>query len=53
VGLRTVLDAVVKRLVPSLRRKSNPKTPIVQPVYQRYTDCAITALYKVELEVEM
>jgi hypothetical protein len=28
----------------SSRRESNPRTPIVQPVAQRYTDWAITAL---------
>jgi hypothetical protein len=38
VGPRAGLDAVVKRKIPSLRRKSNPRTPIVQPVAQRYTD---------------
>jgi hypothetical protein len=38
VSPRTVLDAVVKRKIPSPRRKSNPRTPIVQPVAQRYTD---------------
>jgi hypothetical protein len=43
VGPRAVLDAAVKRKIPSLRRESNPKTPIVQPVAQRYTDWAITA----------
>jgi hypothetical protein len=32
VGHRAVLDA------PSPRRESNPRTPIVQPVAQRYTD---------------
>jgi hypothetical protein len=26
------------------RRESNPRTPIIQPVAQRYTDLAITAL---------
>jgi hypothetical protein len=35
---RAVLDAVVKRKIPSPRRESNPTTPIVQPVAQRYTD---------------
>jgi hypothetical protein len=36
---RAVLDtAVVKRKIPSPRRESNPRTPIVQPVAQRYTD---------------
>jgi hypothetical protein len=37
-GPRVVLDTVVKRKIPSPRRESNPKTPIVQPVAQRYTD---------------
>jgi hypothetical protein len=45
VGPRAVLDAVVKRKIHSPRRESNPRTPIVQPVAQRYTDWAITALY--------
>jgi hypothetical protein len=35
---RDVLDAVVKRKIPSLRRESNPRIPIIQPVAQRYTD---------------
>jgi hypothetical protein len=30
--------------IPSPRRESNPRTPIVQPVAQRYTDRAITAI---------
>jgi hypothetical protein len=38
VGLRTVLDAVVKRKIPSPRRESNTRTLIVKPVVQRYTD---------------
>jgi hypothetical protein len=38
VGLRAILDAVVKRKISSPRRKSNPRTPIVQPVAQRYTE---------------
>jgi hypothetical protein len=38
VGPRSVLDAVVKRKIPSPRRESNPRTPIVQPVAQRYTE---------------
>jgi hypothetical protein len=38
VGPRAVLDAVVKRKIPSPRRESNPRTLIVQPVAQRYTD---------------
>jgi hypothetical protein len=38
VGPRAVLDAVVKRKIPSFRRESNPRTLIVQPIAQRYTD---------------
>jgi hypothetical protein len=38
VGPRAGLDAVVKRKIPSPRRKSNPKIPIVQRLAQRYTD---------------
>jgi hypothetical protein len=38
VDPKAVLDAVVKRKIPSPRRKSNPRTLIVQPVGQRYTD---------------
>jgi hypothetical protein len=38
VGPRAVLDAVVKTKIPSPRRESSPRTPIVQPVAQRYTD---------------
>jgi hypothetical protein len=38
VGPRAVLDAVVKRRIPSFRQKSNLRTPIVQPGDQRYTD---------------
>jgi hypothetical protein len=34
VDPRAVLDAVVKRKIPSSRRESNPITPIVQPVAQ-------------------
>jgi hypothetical protein len=43
-GPRAVLDTVVKRKIPSPCWESNPRTPIVQPVAQRYTDWAITAL---------
>jgi hypothetical protein len=32
VGLRAVLDIVVKRKIPIPRRESNPRTPIVQPI---------------------
>jgi hypothetical protein len=44
VGSGAVLDAVVKRKIPSLCWESNPRTPTVQPVAQSYTDWAITAL---------
>jgi hypothetical protein len=37
VGPRAILDAVVKKIL-SPPRESNPRTPIVQPVAQRYTD---------------
>jgi hypothetical protein len=52
VGFRAVLDAVVKRKIPSPRRESNPRTPIVQPIAQRYTTelsrllCILNASYK-------
>jgi hypothetical protein len=32
VGPRAVLDAVMKRKIPSPRMESNPRIPIVQPV---------------------
>jgi hypothetical protein len=32
VGPTAVLDTAVKRKIPSPRRESNPRTPIVQPV---------------------
>jgi hypothetical protein len=32
VGLIAILEAVVKRKIPSSRQESNPRTPIVQPV---------------------
>jgi hypothetical protein len=35
---RVVLDAVVKRKIPSPRRESYLRIPIVQPLPQRYTD---------------
>jgi hypothetical protein len=46
IGSRAVLDAVVKRKIPSPRRESNPRTPIIQPVAQRYTDWNVTVLIK-------
>jgi hypothetical protein len=38
VGPRAVLDAVVKRKIPSPHGESNPRSPNVEPVVQRYTD---------------
>jgi hypothetical protein len=43
VGPRAVLYAVMRK-ISSPRRESNPRTLIPQPVAQRYTDWAITAL---------
>jgi hypothetical protein len=37
VDPRAVLDAVVKRKIPSPRQESKPRTSIVQPVAQRFT----------------
>jgi hypothetical protein len=47
VGPRPVLDTVVKRKIPSPRRESNPKTPIFQPVAQRYTDWILRLMFGV------
>jgi hypothetical protein len=44
VGTRAVLDAVVKRKIPSARRESNPRTPIVQPVAQRYLEVTTSCM---------
>jgi hypothetical protein len=44
VDSRAGLYTVVKRKIPSSSRKSNPRSPIVQSVAQRYTDWAITAV---------
>jgi hypothetical protein len=39
---------MVKRKFPTPRRESNTRTPIVQPVAQRYTDWAIAAVLVLE-----
>jgi hypothetical protein len=44
MGLRAGLDVVSKRKASSPCRESNPDNPIVQPVAQRYTGWAVTAL---------
>jgi len=36
-GPRAVLDAVVKRKIPSPHWESNSRAPIVQPIAQHYT----------------
>jgi hypothetical protein len=38
VGPRAVLDVVVKRKIPSSHQELNPRTLIIQPVAQHYTD---------------
>jgi hypothetical protein len=38
VDLRAVLDAVVKRKIPSPHWELDPRTPIIQPIAQHYTD---------------
>jgi hypothetical protein len=41
---RAVWNAVMKRKIPSPRRESKPRTPLVQLVAQCYTDWVITAV---------
>jgi hypothetical protein len=53
VGPRAVLDVMVKRKIPSPLRESKPRTPIVQPVAQHYTDLAITALISVIYDLKI
>jgi hypothetical protein len=45
VGPRAILDAVVKRKIPSSSRESNPRTPIIQPVAQRWALLYINKIY--------
>jgi hypothetical protein len=44
MGPRAVLVAVVKRKIPITHWELNPRTLITQPVGQRYTDWAVTAI---------
>jgi hypothetical protein len=37
-GPHSLLDMVVKRKIPSPCQKSNPRTLIIQPIAQHYTD---------------
>jgi hypothetical protein len=47
MGPRAILDAVVKRKIPSPCRESKPRILIVQPVAQCYTNWAIMALINI------
>jgi hypothetical protein len=38
VGPRAILDAVVKRKIPNPHQELNPRTLIVQPIAQHYTN---------------
>jgi hypothetical protein len=49
VGPRAVPDAVEKRKIPRRRREPDPRTPMVQPVAQRYTDWPTTACFRVHV----
>jgi hypothetical protein len=49
MGPRAVLDAVVKRKIPSPRRESDPRTPIVQLVAQCYTVIKTTELTEMKI----
>jgi hypothetical protein len=35
---RAILDVVVKRKIPSPCQELNPRSPIIQPIAQRYTN---------------
>jgi hypothetical protein len=48
VGTRAVLDAVVKRRIPSPHRESNPRTPIIQTV----TSAEAMSLHSTTKEIE-
>jgi hypothetical protein len=49
VGPRDVLEAVVKRKTPSPCWKSNPRTPIVQPVAH---DINVFLMPRINLDVD-
>jgi hypothetical protein len=49
VGLRAILDTVVKRKIPIPRRESKPRTPIVQSVAQRVPYNIIPTLSEAEI----
>jgi hypothetical protein len=52
VGPRFVMDAVVRRKIPSPCQDSNPRTLIIQPIAECYTDWAIMALPVIHIEAE-
>jgi hypothetical protein len=49
VGPRAVLDTLVWRNTSSSCWESNPRTPMVQPITQCYTDWAIIALIRIKV----
>jgi hypothetical protein len=50
LGPRAVLDAVVKRKIPSLRRDSNRTTPIVMHMHPSITLFMVIFLYIIPVE---
>jgi hypothetical protein len=52
VGPRAVLDAVVKRKIPSPHQESNPRTPIVQLVTQLYKMMIMTTSLLEKLRID-
>jgi hypothetical protein len=48
VDSKAVLVAVVKRKIPAPYRESNPRTPIVQPIFKRYTTEQLLIISKLQ-----
>jgi len=56
VGPIAVLDAVVKRKIPSLHRESNPRNPIVQPekmLILPYLDARFEVFTAVKIHIDV
>jgi hypothetical protein len=51
VGPRAILDVVVKNKIPSLHQELNPRTPIVQPVAQHYSNRATIKKQEIKFPV--
>jgi hypothetical protein len=51
MSLRAVLDAAVKRKIPSPRRESNPRTPIVRPICDSKILMQIQILFPLSIRV--